>query len=141
MAKGYEEPEEFEEIVPGVTWGEAKGWLPKVDLEKILTMKSEGIVDAMRDYVIARMHLEYVAGNPNVQGAIAKLHVDPITARSKISLILGEAKKGKPAAGLTYEGPKGEAESILSRALSGGVHLPEGDFEGGMRNLKEVPSA
>ena len=139
MAKGFEEPNEFDEIVPGVTWGEAKTWLPKIDLEKVLAMKSEGIVEAMRDFVVAKMHLEFIAGNPAVYSSISKLHVDPITARSKISLIMSEAKKGKPgAAGISYEGPKGEAEAILARALSGGVHLPEGDFESGMKNLREV---
>lgn len=139
MAKGYEEPNEFDEVVPGVTWGDAKACLPKVDIEKILKMKADDLIKEMNNYVIARLHLEFLAGNPAALGPISKLHVDPHVAKAKIQMIVTNANNGKPGSkALSYEGPKAAADSLLEHVLSSGVELPEGNYEVGMKNLGEI---
>lgn len=135
----FGEPKLEDEIAPGLTWGEAKLLLPKVDLAKIMKMNAAGIIEEMNDYIIARLHLEYLAGNNACLGAIAKLHVEPHVAKAKIQMIVTNANKGRPGSqAMSYEGPKKAADALLERVLSSGTPLPEGDFDTGMKNLGEI---
>lgn len=136
MKKPFWEPDEEDEIAEGLTWGEAKKLLPKVDLKALMALPPDKMALAMQSYTIARVFLEYIAGNPAMVPLVAKLNIDPLVARAKIQMIVNPGGK-KPGAGLSFEGPKSAAERLFERAISGDVHLPEGNFEVGMRNLTE----
>lgn len=137
MKKAYWEPELDDEIAEGLTWGEAKKLLPKVNIQELMRLPPDKMNEKMQGYTLARIYLEFIAGNPAMVPLISKLHVDPITARAKVQMILGGGKKGQ-SAGISYEGPKSAAEKLFERALSGDVHLPEGDHVAGMKALVEV---
>lgn len=131
------------EICPGVTYRDALKALPEVDIEAIMAMDAKEIVTKMQNYVIARLHIEFMAGNPAAMGPVSKLHLEPHLARAKVTAVLqgGAARKGLGQggmAGIQVEGKASDMDALLSRVLSGNVHLPEGDAATGLANLQEV---
>lgn len=127
-----------DEICEGMTYREALACLPKIDLETIMKMDSKDIVEKMQNYVIARLHIDYVAGVKEVIGPISKLHLERHISRAKVTAVMQVTRDRKQNAGFQVEANTSDMGDMLGRLLSGNVHLPEGDAETGMKNLREV---